>query len=86
VQAAELGDETTTLLICPMSSDLQDVSHLRPLVDPSADNGLRLQSQIMADKVAPIRRDRVRRVLGALDTESVAQLDRALLVVLGLTR
>lgn len=86
VQGAELGDRTTTVLVCPMSSDVQESPRLRPVVEPDASNGLRIRSQIMTEKVTPVRRDRVRRVLGALDSHTLERLDRALLVVFGLAR
>jgi mRNA interferase MazF len=86
VQADELGDTTTSVLVCPLSSDLSDFRRTRPVVEPSATNGLRLPSQIMTDKVNPLRRDRIRRVIGSLDAESTEQLNSALLVVLGLAR
>jgi mRNA interferase MazF len=86
VQADELGDTTTSVLVCPLSSDLSDFRRTRPVVEPSAANGLRLPSQIMTDKVNPLRRDRIRRVIGSLDAESTERLNSALLVVLGLAR
>jgi mRNA interferase MazF len=86
VQADELGDTTTSVLVCPMSSDLSDFRRSRPRIRPSAANGLRLVSQIMTDKVSPLRRDQIRRVIGSLDPESTEMLNSALLVVLGLTR
>jgi len=86
VQGAELGDRTTTVLVCPMSSDVQESPRLRPVVEPDASNGLRIRSQIMTEKVTPVRRDRVRRMLGALDSHTLERLDRALLVVFGLAR
>ena len=64
VQADELGDTTNSVLVCPMSSDVSDYHHLRPVVEPSAANGLRLRSQIITDKITALRRDRVRQVLG----------------------
>lgn len=85
VQGDELGDRTTTILICPMSSDIRESPRLRPVVEPDADNGLRVGSQVMTEKLTPIRRDRVRRVLGALDSGALETVDRALLLVLGLT-
>jgi mRNA interferase MazF len=86
VQADELGDRTTSVLVCPMSSEVTAFYQLRPVIEPTASNGLRLRSQIMTDKINTMRRDRVRQVLGSLDAETSEQLDRALLVVLGLTR
>ena len=86
VQADELGDTTNSVLVCPMSSDVSDYHHLRPVVEPSAANGLRLRSQIMTDKINALRRDRVRQVLGSLDDEATERLNSALLTVLGLAR
>jgi mRNA interferase MazF len=86
VQADELGDTTTSVLVCPLSSDLSDFRRTRPVVEPSAANGLRLPSQIMTDKVNPLHRGRIRRVIGSLDAESTERLNSALLVVLGLAR
>jgi mRNA interferase MazF len=86
VQADELGDGTTSVVVCPMSSEVTELHRLRPVVEPTVSNGLRLRSQIMTDKITALRRDRVRRVLGSLDAEVSEQLDGALLVVLGLAR
>jgi mRNA interferase MazF len=86
VQADELGDMTTSVLVCPMSSDLTEAHRLRPIVEPTSSNGLRLRSQIMTDKINALRRDRVRQVLGSLDNHTAERLDGALLVVLGLAR
>jgi mRNA interferase MazF len=69
-----------------MSSDITEFHRLRPVVEPSATNGLRLRSQIMTDKINALRRDRIRQVLGSLDANASEQLDRALLIVLGLGR
>jgi mRNA interferase MazF len=85
VQADEFKD-LTTIFVCPISSDVQDRLPLRPTIEAKPSNGLRLPSQIMADKMIALRRDRVRRVIGRLDSETAQQLDRALLVVLGLAR
>ena len=86
VQADELVSDSSTILVCPLSSDLQDKLLLRPLVEAAPENGLRLRSQIMADKLVALRRDRIRRVIGRLDTETAERLDRALLLILGLAR
>jgi mRNA interferase MazF len=86
VQADELGDTTTSVLVCPMSSDLSDFRRSRPVIEPSAANGLRLRSQVMTDKMSPLTRDRVRRMIGSFDAESTERLNSALLVVLGLAR
>ena len=86
VQADELGDATTTVLVCPITSDVTEKLPIRPIVEVDEGNGLRIRSQIMTDKMLALRRERLRRVLGSLDTETTNRLDRALLVVLGLAR
>jgi mRNA interferase MazF len=86
VQGDELIADFSTILICPVSSDLQDGLLLRPLIEPAAENGLRRRSQIMTDKLVALHRDRIRRVIGRIDAETSEKLDRALLLVLGLAR
>lgn len=86
VQADQLGDDTTTVLACPLSSDVRSNPNprIRPVVEPAAGNGLRISSQIMTDKLFAQRRERVRRVIGTIDSETRARLDTALLITLGL--
>ena len=86
VQADEFNTPLSTIFICPISSDVQERLPLRPIIEAEPSTGLRLRSQIMTDKMVALRHDRVRRVIGRIDSESSEQLDRALLVVLGLAR
>ncbi len=86
VQTDELGDKTTTVLVCPITSQLTERLPVRPTVEADSGNGLRLRSQIMTDKTLAVPRERIRRVLGSLDPAANDQLDRAFLVVLGLAR
>jgi len=86
VQTDELGETTTSALACPITTALTERLPVRPTVQPDANNGLRVLSQIMTDKLFAARRDRIRRVVGALDGPTLERLDRALLVVLGLAR
>jgi mRNA interferase MazF len=84
VQADELGEATVSVLICPITSDVTENLPVRPMVQASPRSGLRLRSQIMTDKALAVPRDRIRRVVGALDRTAADRLDRALLVVFGL--
>ena len=86
VQGANFTAGLSTVFVCPVSSDLQDKLPLRPVIEVAPENGLRLRSQIMTDKLVALRRDRIRRVIGRIDAETSEQLDRALLLVLGLAR
>jgi mRNA interferase MazF len=86
VQADELGIATTTVLACPITSAVTDNLPVRPLLETGERSGLRLPSQVMTDKMFAVRRDRVRQVIGSLDDAGIGELNRALLVVLGLAR
>jgi mRNA interferase MazF len=51
VQADELGDATTTVLVCPVTSEVTERLPIRPIVEVDATNGLRVRSQIMTHKL-----------------------------------
>jgi mRNA interferase MazF len=86
VQADEFTKNLSIVFVCPISSDVQEDLPLRPIIEAKPSNGLRLRSQIMTDKMISLRHDRVRSVIGQIDSKASEQLDRALLVVLGLAR
>jgi mRNA interferase MazF len=85
VQAEGFGDDPLTVIVCPVSSHVVGAPRLRPIVEPSAKNGLRRRSQVMTDKLIALRKERIRQTIGALEEEVCEDLDRALLIVLGLT-
>jgi mRNA interferase MazF len=86
VQAEGFGDSPLSVIVCPVSSDIVGTPRLRPIIEPSTQNGLRMRSQIMTDKLIAVRRDRIRQTIGTLEEETCERLDRALLLVLGLAR
>jgi mRNA interferase MazF len=86
VQADELGEATMTVLACPITSEITEKLPLRPIVEASASNGLRVRSQIMTDRMLAVPRERVRQVIGALDSANADRVDAAMLLVLGLAR
>jgi mRNA interferase MazF len=86
VQAEGFGENPLSIIVCPVSSDIVGTPHIRPIVEPSSKNGLRVRSQIMTDKLIALRTERIRQTIGTLEEEICEQLDRALLLVLGLAR
>lgn len=84
VQSDYLNDTHATILLCPFTSELVDAPLIRIQVMPSQENGLRSPSQIMVDKAAPMRREKVGARIGALDPEVLVLLNRSLAVVFGL--
>jgi len=84
VVQTDLLDALPTVMLCPISSELRDAD-FRVLLQPTPDNGLRLPSQVMVDKVSTLPRSKVGAAIGHLEAESLRQVDRAPLLVLGLT-
>ena len=84
VQTDALPAEHASVVVCQMTSDLSDAPDFRVTVDPTARNGLRVVSQVMADKPVTIRRERIGRTIGRLDDRDVSRLNIALAFVMGL--
>ncbi|MCX7058810.1 MAG: type II toxin-antitoxin system PemK/MazF family toxin, partial [Proteobacteria bacterium] len=73
-----------SVVICQMTSDCSDAPDFRVTIDPTESNGLRVRSQVMADKPVTIRRERVGGRVGRLDDKDIARLNVALAFVMGL--
>src|SRR3954454_5068917 len=58
VQTDAFPDSHPSIIVCQMTSRLIDAADFRVTIEPSADNGLRARSQIMADKPVTVRRTR----------------------------
>jgi len=85
VTQSDLFNEThPSVVVCPLTSFCIDAPLLRVSVEPSEGNGLRQPSQVMVDKITTLRRERLRRTIGRLDRDTMTQVDRALMVFLGL--
>jgi mRNA interferase MazF len=85
VQADEL-DASSSTIVCPMSSYIDAANRMRPIIAPSIENGLLVRTQIMTDKLNTLRYDRIKRIIGTLDSDGRERLNSALLLVLGLAR
>ena len=67
-----------------MTSDCSGAADFRVTVEPSAANGLKVRSQVMADRPVTIRREHIGRLAGRLDDKDIARLNVALAFVMGL--
>lgn len=83
VLQADYFAQTSTVTIVLISSTLVDAPLLRITLDPSEENGLRARSQIMVDKVMSVRRERVGKVIGRADSDTLLSVNRSLAVFLG---
>ena len=84
VQTDLLNGTHASVVVCLVTSALVDAPLLRLSLEPSLQNGLRRRSQIMADKIVSVRRDKVGPRIGALDDETMLGLSRALAFVMGM--
>ena len=84
VQSDLFNDTHASILVCLMTSDIQDAPLFRITVQPLEENGLQVPSQIMVDKIMALRREKIRTRLGALDEEILLRVNRSLMLFLGL--
>ncbi len=85
VQIDILNEELRTVLLCPISSFSSDPILFRVPVEPTLENGLRLPSEIMVEKLQSANHSKVGEVLGRLSAADMRRLARAVAIVLGLT-
>jgi len=84
VQTDLVNDIHASVVVCPITSHIQDAELFRLSIKPSPDNGLQKISQIMVDKIVAVRRDKVRQVIGRIDEALIIRLNRSLAFWLGL--
>ena len=85
VVQTDLANPThSSLVLCPITSHLENAPLFRLEVTPSPENRLEKSCQIMVDKTTTVRQDKVRQVIGRLDEDSMIRVNRSLAFWLGL--
>lgn len=84
VQTDAFPETHASIVICQMTSELSEAPDFRVTIEPSEQNGLRLRSQIMADKPVTVRRERIGQTIGQLNATDIVRLNVALAFVMGL--
>lgn len=84
VQTDALPGQHASVVVCQVTTVCIDAPDLRVTIEPSAGNGLELRAQVMTDKPVTIRRERIGRRIGSLDTRDVATLNIVLAFIMGL--
>ena len=84
VQTDAFPETHSSVVICQMTSEVVDAPDFRVTIVPSAENGLQLRSQVMADKPVTVRRRRIGQIIGRLSERDVGRLNIALAFVMGL--
>lgn len=72
-----------SVITCGLTSQTEHGYQFRPAVQPSPLNGLDLPSRIMTEKLAAIPRNKLGKRIGSLSGAEMAQVEQALLLVLG---
>ncbi len=77
-------DSTASITVCPLTTSSVDAPLLRIRVDPSQENGLDRPSSLMVDKITTIPKADLSERLGRIHGDHLVQLNRSLMVFLGL--
>jgi mRNA interferase MazF len=77
-------DATGSVTVCPFTTNPVDAPLLRLPIEPSEGNGLDQPSRLMVDKVTTVPRSSLGERLGRLRDDELLQLNRSLLVFMGL--
>jgi mRNA interferase MazF len=74
VQSNAIPESHASIVICPMTSELAEAD-FRVTIEPAPETGLRVQSQVVADKPVTIRRERIGQRIGQLGAADMARLN-----------
>ena len=84
VQTDAFPPDHDSVIVCQMTSTLEDAPDFRVTVEPAPTNGLRTMSQITADKPVTVRRRRIGTRIGSLSRREIGLLNSALAFATGL--
>src|ERR1700757_3548907 len=83
VQSDAIPESHASVVICPLTSELVEAD-FRITIEPGPETGLRVRSQVMADKPVTIRRERIGQQFGQLGAADIARLNVAPALVMAL--
>ena len=77
-------DATSSITVCPLTSDPTEIPLLRVPLDPDDSNGLDAPSSIMLDKITTMPRSKLGERIGKVSDADMLALSRGLVVFLGI--
>jgi mRNA interferase MazF len=77
-------DSTRSIAVCPLTSVPVSTVYARFVILASDATGLRVDSQVMVDKISTIPKSKVGRRLGRLRSDDITRLNQRLALFLGL--
>ncbi|MFN8096995.1 MAG: type II toxin-antitoxin system PemK/MazF family toxin [Dermatophilaceae bacterium] len=82
----DLFDHTDSVTVVPLTSTLIDAPLLRHRVEATDLSGLQHDSDIMVDKTTTVRRSNLPQRVGRLTSQQLADVERLVVIFLGLAR
>ena len=83
VVQADIYADLSSLTVLPFTSAKVNFERSRVAISPSSSNGLRVDSQIMVEKITTIARAKAGPTIGRLSPEDFVTVHRALALFLG---
>ena len=71
-------------LVVLLTSTITDNPLFRPTLEPTPENGLKLPSQIMVDKIIAYPREKCGSIIGSVDQATLLGLNHLLAVMVGI--
>lgn len=81
---ADAYNQLDSVTVLPLTTDLRRGATFRLDIFPSDSNGLKQRCQVMIDKAQTVYTDKIGQNIGHLDKASLADVDAALSLFLGL--
>ncbi len=77
-------EDIQSVTLCGLTTEPTQAELFRVPIEPTADNGLRLSSWLMVDKITTVPKPKLGRHIGSLNADDMLRLNRAIFVFLGL--
>jgi mRNA interferase MazF len=81
---SDLLNKSDSVLVALLTSTLADTPLFRLTVEPTAENGLKLPSQVMVDKIIAYPREKCGTLIGSVDQATLLALNHMLAVMVGI--
>ncbi|CCD30175.1 putative PemK-like protein [Candidatus Glomeribacter gigasporarum BEG34] len=81
---SDLFNALESVSVLPLTSDLEDAPVFRVVIEPTGRNGISRLSQAMVDKIMPVRKERIREVIGELDRKTMIKIESAIILFYGI--
>jgi mRNA interferase MazF len=78
-------DATLSITVCGLTTGRTAADYIRVVAEPDENNGLRLRSWVMTDKIVTIPKAKLGRRIGRLSRTVMQDIERSIAVFLGLT-